>query len=194
MSSINEYSYYKCFENKMDCCIEDELVAIKGICSEDKLSGLLTASDTTWTQFYIPEILEIPEQKPDIEQVVSVYAAVKIISQKVVKTPVFINPSTGLPETIQNQEGTIITGRKLVIEGFLTEKIIYTADVEEQSIHSAHFNVPFSVFIILPVDSLLSDKFKIEPCIEDIFICRTTKRNVFKNTTIFIKATLLGCK
>lgn len=192
MSSINEYNYYKCFESKEECCAQDDLISVHGLCTDTKLENMLAATDTIWTQFFIPEVVEIPSQKPDIEEVTSVSSCVEIISQRVVKTPVLVQ-SDGTIVPIENQEGTIITGRKLVIEGILQQKIVYTADVPEQSIHSAHFGMPFSVFIILPEDTLLSTKFKIEPCIEDIFVCRTTKRNVFKNTTIFIKATDRSC-
>lgn len=47
-----------------------------------------------------------------------------------------------------NAEGTCLSGRKLVIEGFLRQKIVYTGLVTEQSVHSAHYTMPFSAFII----------------------------------------------
>lgn len=49
----------------------------------------------------------------------------------------------------KNEEGTCLTGRKLVIEGFLNQKVVYTGEVETQSVHSAHYSVPFSAFIIV---------------------------------------------
>lgn len=51
-------------------------------------------------------------------------------------------------EIIGNAEGTLLTGRKLIIEGVLKQKIVYTADLPNQSVHSAHFEVPFIAFII----------------------------------------------
>lgn len=51
-------------------------------------------------------------------------------------------------EIIPNAEGTCLTGRKLIIEGELNQKIVYTADVDIQSVHSAHYEVPFIAFII----------------------------------------------
>lgn len=51
-------------------------------------------------------------------------------------------------EILSNEEGTCLTGRKLVIEGVLNQKVVYTANVATQSVHSAHFSVPFSAFII----------------------------------------------
>ncbi|WP_455539206.1 hypothetical protein [Terrisporobacter sp.] len=39
---------------------------------------------------------------------------------------------------IQNAEGTYLTGRKLIVGGILKQKIVYTAEVENQSMHSVH--------------------------------------------------------
>lgn len=49
---------------------------------------------------------------------------------------------------IGNAEGTCLSGRKLIIEGTLKQKIVYTAEVDTQSVHSAHYEVPFMAFII----------------------------------------------
>lgn len=42
----------------------------------------------------------------------------------------------------------MFTGRKLIIEGTLKQKIVYTAEVDVQSVHSANYEVPFIAFII----------------------------------------------
>lgn len=49
---------------------------------------------------------------------------------------------------IGNEEGTCLSGRKLIIEGTLKQKVVYTAEVDVQSVHSAHYEVPFIAFII----------------------------------------------
>lgn len=51
-------------------------------------------------------------------------------------------------EIIGNTEGTCLSGRKLVIEGTLKQKLVYTGEVDVQSVHSAHYDVPFITFII----------------------------------------------
>ncbi|ELC8424838.1 DUF3794 domain-containing protein [Clostridium perfringens] len=51
-------------------------------------------------------------------------------------------------EIKENAEGTCLSGRKLVIEGVLKQKVVYTAEVTTQSVHSANYEVPFSAFII----------------------------------------------
>lgn len=173
-----------------NCCEQDENVNIVGLYPQNKIENLLKCFPTNaWTQFFIPEVVDIPCQKPDVEGVVSVHSNVQIISQRVIKTPV-VTDSDGIPVyDVTNSECTKLTGRKLIVEGLLHQKIVYTAAVEEQSLHSAHFSIPFSVFIIIESDTPLSQKFKIDSFIEDIFTCRLSERSIFKNTTIFIKAT-----
>lgn len=181
------------FYNK--CCIGDNHVNTVGQYPSAKIEKVLSCFTDTdkWTEFYLPEIVDIPVQKPDMEGIVEVHSCVEIISQRVIKTPVVkgytkADGTQVLGENISNSEGTNLTGRKLIIEGLLKQKIIYTAAVDEQSLHSAHFVIPFSTFIIIDKDTPLSQEFRITPYIEDIFVCRLSERSAFKNTTIFIKA------
>lgn len=179
-TSSTIYNFYQ------NCCQSDDVVNIQGLCSLAQIqNALLFGATDKWTQFFIPEIVDIPEQKPDIESIDTIYSSIEIISQRVVKTPVLSDP------TQTNWEGTYLTGKKLVIEGLLKQKVIYTANRSEQPLHSAHFIKPFSVFIIIDGDTVLSQAFKVETCLEDIYSCRLSERSIFKNTTIFIKATPL---
>ena len=177
------------------CIIESEDINIVGEYPDNKIEKVLTCFTDTdkWTEFYLPEIVDIPIQKPDMEGIVEVHSCVEIISQRVIKTPVVMgytddagNSIAG--EDIPNAECTNLTGRKLIIEGFLKQKVIYTAADDEQSLHSANFEIPFSTFIIIEKDTPLSQQFRITSYIEDIFVSRLSERSVFKNTTIFIKA------
>lgn len=47
-----------------------------------------------------------------------------------------------------NEEGTYLTGRKLIVEGVLRQKVVYTGLVATQSVHSAHNEIPFTAYII----------------------------------------------
>lgn len=180
------------------CTGYDKQLSKVGIYPENKIENVLTCSGDLdkWVQFYIPEIVDIPTQKPDIEGLISLHSNIKIISQRVIKTPQvtgYTNPNGTivLGEDIPNAEGTKLTGRKLIIEGFLNQKVIYTADEPNQSVHSAHFTYPFSVFIVIDKDTPLSQQYTITPYIEDLFACQLSLRSIFKNTTIFIKASKL---
>ncbi|MEN6411792.1 MAG: DUF3794 domain-containing protein [Veillonellales bacterium] len=175
-----------------------QLLRVKGTCPEATVSSMLTlATDRRWVQLFIPEVLCVPEKKPDIEQLLDVTIVSQLISQRVVRTPVLIRTDAYGVETIvpiTNAEGLYTTGKKLVIEGVLRQKFIYTAAVPEQSVHAMHFDVPFSAFIILDEDDPLTRRFKIDMCIEDIFVAGCTDRQVFTNVTLFIKATPLVCQ
>ena len=194
----NQTGFVKCsnagylLDKMVNCdCEDQEQIIIKGVCSRAKIESLLVEGEDLWTQIFVPEVLCVPEQKPDIEQLISITSMVDIISQRVVKAPVLVVDEADIP--IENKEGIITTGRKLVVEGILRQKVIYTADVASQSVHSAEFDVPFSAFIILPADTKLTTKYAIDVCIEDIFVSHLTKRQIFKNVTLFIKATPLVC-
>ena len=180
-----------------NCCNQSCNISTVGAFCQDKLEKVLQCNPKSdeWVEFYIPEIVDIPEQKPDIEDIVSVSSCIELISQRVIKTPTVsdsVQNGVLVPgEKIPNSECTNLTGRKLIIEGLLKQKIVYTAAVPEQTLHSAHFEIPFSVFIIVAPSTPLSQNFRVYPYIEDIFACKLSERSVFKNTTIFIKAVAL---
>lgn len=179
--------------------MDNTLISITGICD---VSTLELHDDDSWTEISIPETLVLPKEKPDIEQLISANVVVRIIRKKVIVTP-----ST---EKCPNFEGKLLTGRKLIIEGELCQTITYTADFCDQPVHSAHFAVPFSAFIVIPkkvkildkcsccekrIDSL-SINFDVNACVEDVFVQEISKRRIFKNVLLFLQAvptTLSGC-
>lgn len=111
---------------------------------------------------------------------------------------------------IPNEEGTFLTGRKIVIEGIISQKVVYTALVSTQSVHSAHYCIPFSAYIIpyakfvgmtydlendcfnytpgQPIVVDLNEEFNVLAYIEDIFAYALDQRTIFKNVTLFLKA------
>jgi hypothetical protein len=186
MKGKSAYSPCTEYDFLQKCCQQENIISTLGVCSQAKLESMLPNNNTTeWTEFFLPEIVDIPCEKPDIETIDSIYSAIEIISQRVVYTPELVD------STQTNWEGTKLTGKKLVVEGILKQKVVYTAERDEQPLHSAHFMKPFSVFIIIDGTSIKSDKFKIDACIEDVFACRLNERSIFKNTTIFISAKAL---
>lgn len=176
-----------CFEDcdmlpseKLTCECDSGTPEIKGLCTP---TDVALGGERRWTEIFIPEILNIPCYKPPVEQILSVTSKVEIFCQKVISTPT----------RAINNEGLTLTGNKLVIEGMLKQKVVYVAKTETQSVHAVHFDVPISTFIVLDTADTLTDKFKLFPCIEDIFICILNEKQIFKNTTLFIKATKLDC-
>lgn len=90
----------------------------------------IIGDSNVWTQFAIQERLTIPSVKPDVEQISTLLVEAVVTGTRTIFTP---------------------TGVKVVIDGFLRQKVIYTALVEEQSVHSAHFDHPFCTFIDIPL-------------------------------------------
>lgn len=131
-------------------------------------------------EFNVQETLDIPVAKPDIEQIIKVKSELVITSTKVIKTPVAVS-----------LDEQVLTGWKLIVEGELKQTVQYVADEPTQSVHGAHFDVPFSTFIVLPPD------FKEESCvsvtgyIEDIYAEQIGKRKIFKNITILLVASTI---
>lgn len=162
-------------------------------CSQRNQNCPQSTSDM-WVQMFVPRVLDIPEQKPDLESITSVSTSMQIISQRVVKTPVVkgyfnINGQFIEGDEIDNSEGTRLTGRKLIIEGIIQQKVVYTSLTPEQSLHSATFAIPFSAIIIVNGDVPLTQKYQISAFLEDVFVCDISPRNLFSNNTVYIQAT-----
>lgn len=173
-----------------------DLVEVSGLCTPESINFITPDSakgvpgTIYWSQMYIPETLVVPPQKPDIEEINSVNISVNIIRHEVVVTP-----SSGAGASL---EGKKLSGRKLIIEGELCQKISYTACDEEQSLHSAHFYVPFSAYVVVPAEvtfdpldgaiDTLNVNFQVNACVEDLYIKNFTCRTIFKNVTLLLQA------
>lgn len=184
------------FNNEL-CRSCNTMINNLGITPEAAVTSALqtTPRVNQWVQLFVPIIDDMPTQKPSMEGIVSVNSFVKIISQRVINTPtvtgytnasgVFI-PGASIP----NAECTLLTGKKLIIEGVITQKVIYTSLAANQALHSATFMVPFSAFIVIDGNTPLSQEFKISVYVEDVFVCMLSERSIFSNSTLFIKASL----
>lgn len=127
-------------------------------------------------QFSVDENLTIPSQKPDAEDLLDVLAYIEITSTTLIKTPI-----------VTSYEGQKLTGWKLIVEGKLKQKIVYIADEPTQSVHAAHFDVPFSTFLVLPKDYRSCQKIRVVGYVEDVYSQLIDKRTIFKNVTLRIE-------
>lgn len=132
-------------------------------------------------QLQLQDIMVIPEQKPDVEQIISVSAKIEITKNYIIDT------ATG-----QSCEGQLLTGKKLVVEGKLHQKVEYVAELAEQPVHAAHFTLNFSTYIVLGTDISCYNKFDVVPYIEDIYVKQLNKRKIFKNVLILLNAVPLS--
>lgn len=179
----------------MDSNTNCGLINISGLCNPDDVTNVISQYPY-WLQMNVPETLTIPEEKPDMEQINSVNISVDIIRKEVIKVPA--SPLDADENYISNLEGKVSTGRKLIIEGQLCQKVVYTANELQQPVHSAHFYVPFSSYIVVPkeiefnngqttIDSLDID-FQVNACIEDVTIRILDARTILKQVTLLLYA------
>lgn len=185
--------------NSNSSACDNILVDISGLCNSNDVTDVLNVYPY-WMQMYVPEVLTIPPLKPDIETLNAVIISVDIIRSDVIKTPRSYSNTTP-PVAMPNLEGKLLTGRKIIIEGNLCQKIEYTANVGEQSVHSAHFYVPFSSYIVVPeeivfhnsdgttttVDSL-DVNYEVNACVEDVSVCTIDERTILKKVTLLLYA------
>ena len=137
---------------------------------------------SNFKQFSIESYLQIPEAKPDVESINIATGTIDIKNCHVITTP--INTS------MENQR---ITGYKLVVHGILNLVIEYTALEARQGVHSAHYTIPFSTFVVLPQDYMVGSKLDVEGIVEDIYYNSIDIRNFFQNTTAMINVKILMC-
>ncbi|QHE54121.1 SPOCS domain-containing protein [Pontibacillus sp. HMF3514] len=153
------------------------------------LSGSTTSNEvltdvglTIFKQISVDENLTIPPQKPDAEDLLDVSVDVEITSTIIIKTPI----GTSF-------EGQRLTGWKLIVEGKLKQIITYIADVPQQTVHSAHFDVPFSTFLVLPENYQPCQEVHVAGFVEDVYSLLLDPRTIFKNVTLRIEG-IEDCK
>lgn len=154
------------------------------------ISKELPEAPKYFTEISVPEVVKIPAQKPDIEQLLEVIVEAEILSMRLVDTP-----------CLKSFEGQMLSGKKLVLELKLKQKLVYVADQASQPVHAAHYEeVLRSAFVIVPkyidgkeIELLLkAGKIRITPYIEDIYAEQKDKRTVFKNITLLIDV-IINC-
>ena len=149
-----------------------DLIEYKGI------ANCIPQSPRVFKEIHVEEMFEIPEQKPNIEQIIKVEVNPRIKSVKLIKTVKGIS-----------MEGQKLTGLKLIVEGELKQRIQYVADVVEQNVHAMNKTMLFSTFIILPEDFCEDRIINVVPYIEDISALQIDRRNIYKNITMLLDAT-----
>lgn len=143
---------------------------------------VISTNMSNFKQFSIEEYLQIPCQKPDMESINSSFAKIEITKCSTVRTG-----------AITSIEGQTLTNYKLVVQGLLNLIIEYTACKPEQNVHSAHFSIPFSTFIILPIDFEPGINIEVNGVVEDVYAKNLDCRSLFSNTTVLLSAKVPSC-
>lgn len=182
------------------CGCETGLVDVAGLCIPADTTEVISLTPY-WKQMHISESLQIPAQKPDLEQINSVDVSVSILRAEVIKTPRSYDDTGAVPVAQPNLEGRLLSGRKLIVEGQLCQKVVYTALEATQPLHSAHFYVPFSAFIVVPeeitftgpngeaiVEDSFDVRFDVNACVEDVAASVLDQRSILKQVTLMLYA------
>lgn len=142
-------------------------------------SGIDTCNYTngTFKQFNVDNTFCVAVIKPDIEQIIKVWANAKICNYKIIKTP-----------KGKSLEGQTLTGYKLIIMGEVEMKYEYVALEKEQSTHISHNVIPFCEYVVMPKEfnpiSLTSPTI----LIEDIHSEQLSNRCIYSNITMMLNA------
>lgn len=119
--------------------------------------------------------LFIPSEKPSMEDILQVFVKIHVESYKIICTPI---------------------GEKLVIKGCKCIKVMYTAKDICQTVHTAHFEVPFCTFILLKKH--MGKIIDISTAVEYVDVCPLNQRTLYVSTIIFlcpdIKNSTLSCE
>lgn len=182
------------------CGCEAGLIDVTGLCIPANTTEVISVTPY-WRQMHISESMQIPAQKPDVEQINSVDVSVSILRAKVIKTPRSYDDTGAAPAAQPNLEGRLLSGRKLIIEGQLCQKVVYTALEASQPLHSAHFYVPFSSFIVVPeeitfigpngeavTEDSFDVRFDVNACVEDVAASAPDPRRILKQVTLMLYA------
>jgi len=118
--------------------------------------------------------LNIPPQKPDIESINDVKISACVNNYKIIKT---------------------ILGLKIVINLSFNLKIIYTSLTEQQSVHSAHWDINFCDFILYR-NNFNNNLSNLNPNIfigiEDLSICNFDTRSI-EGSLLYLICSNLNC-
>ncbi|MPQ42424.1 DUF3794 domain-containing protein [Clostridium tarantellae] len=156
-----------------------EIISLCDIKKFTEKNGPFNAN-SAWTQISIADIFNLECDKHNIESIEKVYINVSITHTKIIETPKSPNI---------NSEGMTLTGKKLLIDGYVCVKIVYTSLTKVQSIHTVKFNIPFCTYIVIEENAdIFNDIYCIESCVEDVFLSLIDCRTIFQNITLFLFA------
>lgn len=157
---------------------------MRGLVEYIGIADTLPTNPQYFTEVAIPETLQIPCQKPPMEQILTVMAEAKVVSTRLVETDKAIS-----------DEGQKLSGCKLVIELRLHEKVKYVADEPTQSVHVAEYESQYkSVFVVIPCqidgtnvcELIRRNRYNVNVYIEDIYAEMTGPKTIFKNITVLV--------
>lgn len=150
---------------------------VRDLVEYNGISNCVKSTLKNFRQINFESTFCVPNQKPDIEQIVKVYGETSIEKYEIIETPV----GTSL-------EGQQLTGYKLLVCGDIKYKIQYVAAEPTQAVHTFHKCVPFCGYVVLPKKFNKGLYINPSALIEDIATDQIDERCVYSNITILLVA------
>ena len=153
----------------------DELIEVVGVSEE------LPKWSTNFKEVHIQKISHIDIKKRDMEDILRTFANVEIINTEILNTPKGIS-----------QDGQILTGMKLLVEGRIVEKIKYVGKNVSQPVYETDFSIPFSTYVILGKEFDYYSKYKVTPYMEHIYIRQISERKIYQSILLALDVYMLS--
>lgn len=131
---------------------------------------------STFKYKIISEKIYKDRSKPGIGEANNVVANLDIIEYHLVKT------IKG-----KSNEGQILTGYKIVIQGIAKVIVEYTAIECNKAVYTLNSSIPFSTFIVLPDNFIESSKINIDHTIENINFENNDTESVYVNIYLLLR-------
>ena len=165
---------------KYKCSLNNNYEII-GLCDLKKFNKKISEfKDRSWSQINLSKITNIPNKKMRIKSINKVFVGIKIISTKIVPTPV--------AKEI-NMEGFNLNGNILLVFGEVHYNIMYISDTQHNSISSIKSINQFHTYIVLDKNSNIeNDEYAIYPFIEDVSVRKLNNERINKTISLFLFA------
>lgn len=151
-----------------------------GIKNSQVINCPLNVSLPSFKQVCIEEYINLPTHKDDIYCVENVNIDITIKSYHTIKTPL-----------ATSNEGTVLSGHKLIVHGSISQIIRYTTFTSSNAIHSFEYKMPFSTFIVLPCDYQVGSRIQIEAKEEYTHFSLVNRRCISENISILLLVKIL---
>lgn len=147
----------------------EEMIEVIGV------SKIFPSSSKNFKQFQIQDTFILPVENAGIKCILRVSHKININERYLIET--------SLATSVEHQN---LTGKKVMVEGELIQKIEYVANDTTESVKAAHSIVPFSTFVVLEKDFDINSDIAVTPYIEDIFAKQINEGTVLMNTLVLL--------
>lgn len=149
----------------------------KGTGQTETVTASIVADISNFKQIALNSQVGIPPQKPDLQSLDDATAEIEITEFYVVR----------VIDGISN-EGQRLFGHKLVVHGEVHASIEYTSCFD--SVFSAHWDIPFTTYIVLPKDYRPNKKIDVRGIIENVSAEALNERDLDIGTLALIVASI----